>query len=115
MSNFTVAIPDDLLTDAKVLAAKTNASLNSIIRMLLEGFVKNESTTMSGNYEILMRYSLGQISTIRAMSLLHLDDIGSLKNLVVQSGLPLQRPSVQEEDAMQKRFSKMLDRAGVHA
>ena len=39
MSNFAVAIPDDLLMDAKVMAAKTDTSLNSIIRLLLEAFI----------------------------------------------------------------------------
>ena len=112
MSNFTVAIPDDLLTDAKVMVAKTGTSVNSIIRVLLDGFVKNERNALSGNYEILLKYSLGQISTAKAVNLLHLADAQALKVLTIQSGLPLPRLSLQEEEAMQKRFGEMLDRFG---
>ena len=111
MPNFTVALPDDLLTDAKVAAAKTGTSVNSIIRVLLDGFVKNQRSALSGNYEILLKYSLGQVSPARAVALLHLENGQALNNLAIQAGLPLPRLSPQEEEAMQKRFGEMLDRA----
>ena len=111
MSNFTVAIPDDLLTDAKVMAAKTGTSLNSIIRLLLDGFIKNECTPLSGNYEILLKYSLGQFTAKKTMKLLHLSSGAELDDLTLNSGLPLPRLSLQETESMQKRFGNMLDKA----
>jgi len=113
MVNFTVALPDDLLTDAKVFAAKTGTSVNSILRVLLEGFVRNESTIMPGNYELLLKYSLGQLPPAKAMKSLHLGNIDEVNGMVIQAGLPVPRLSISETEAMQKRFGEMLDRAGV--
>ena len=111
MSNFTVAIPDDLLTDAKVMAAKAGTSVNALIRTLLDGFVQNESSPMSGNFEILLQYSLGQITPKKAVKLLHLEDEAALEKITLQAGFPVPRLSLQETDNMQKRFGEMLDKA----
>lgn len=111
MSNFTVAIPEDLLTDAKVMAAKAGTSVNAIIRNLLDGFVKNESAPMTGNFEILLQYSLGQLTAKKAVKLLHMENEEKLQSLTLQAGFPLPRLSLQENDVMQKRFGAMLDKA----
>ena len=111
MSNFTVAIPDDLLTNAKVMAAKAGTSVNALIRTLLDGFVQNESSPMSGNFEILLQYSLGQITPKKAVKLLHLEDEAALEKVTRQAGFPIPRLSLQETDSMQKRFGEMLDKA----
>lgn len=111
MSNFTVAIPDELLADAKVTAAKAGASLNAIIRTLLEGFVRQESSPMTGNFEILLQCSLGQITDKNAVKQLHLKDNAALHLMMRGSGLPLPRLSTEENEAMRKRFSEMLDKA----
>ena len=113
MSNFTVAIPDDLLADAKVVAAKAGTSLNAILRTLLEGYVRNERGPLTGNYEILFRYSLGQISEKEAVKELHLDDINLLGVLTVKAGLPLPRLSLEETASMKKNFGEMIDRFGI--
>ncbi len=113
MSNFTVAIPDDLLTNAKVMAAKAGTSVNALIRTLLDGFVQNESSPMSGNFEILLQYSLGQISPKKAVKLLHLEDEVALEKITLQAGFPIPRLSLQETDNMQKRFGEMLDKAST--
>jgi len=111
MSNFTEAIPDDLLTDAKVMAAKAGTSVNALIRTLLDGFVQNESSPMSGNLEILLKYSLGQITPKKAVKLLHLENEAALEKITLHAGFPIPRLSLQETDAMQKRFGEMLDKA----
>ena len=111
MSNFTVAIPDDLLTNTKVMAAKAGTSVNALIRTLLDGFVQNESSPMSGNFEILLQYSLGQITPKKAVKLLHLEDEAALEKITLQAGFPVPRLSLQETDNMQKRFGEMLDKA----
>lgn len=110
MSNFTVAIPDNLLTDSKIMAAKTGVSLNALIRNLLEGFIQMESPPFSGNFEILFRYSLGQLTAKKAANLLHLDDEEALQMMTLNAGFPIPRLSSQESESMQKRFSDMLDR-----
>ncbi|WP_031409501.1 ribbon-helix-helix domain-containing protein [Thiomonas sp. FB-Cd] len=112
MANFTVAIPDELLSQAKVVAARTDTSVNAIIRQLLEGYVRNESSPLSGNYEILFKYSLGQISEHNAMKELHLDDVETLALMTIQAGFPLPRLSLPETAAMQKNFGDMVDRFG---
>lgn len=112
MANFTVAIPDDLLADAKVAAAKAGTSLNAIIRTLLEGYVRNERAPLTGNYEILFRYSIGQISEQDAVEELHLDDSDALHALTVQAGLALPRLSLEETAAMKRKFGEMIDRFG---
>lgn len=111
MSNFTVAIPDELLTDAKVMAAKSGTSLNAIIRALLEGFVQKESSSMTGNFEILLQYSLGQLSAKGAVKKLHLDDESTLNLMTRSAALPLPRLSLEENEAMRKRFGEMLNKA----
>lgn len=111
MSNFTVAIPDDLLTDAKVMAAKAGTSVNALIRALLDGFVQNESSPMSGNLEILLQYSLGQLTAKKATKLLHLDNEDALNSLTLNAGFPAPRLSLQDSESMQKRFGSMLDKA----
>ena len=113
MSNFTVAIPDDLLTDAKIMAAKAGTSVNALIRTLLDGFVQNESSPRSGNFEILLQYSLGQIVPKKAVKLLHLEDEAALEKVTLQAGFPIPRLSLQETDNMQKRFGEMLDKAST--
>ena len=115
MSNFTVAIPDDLLADAKVCAAKAGTSVNSIIRVLLEGFVRNESVPLSGNSEILFKYSLGQITDKKAMKLLHLENEDVLRLMTLHAGLPIPRLSDQETEAMSKKFGEMIERFGATA
>lgn len=109
MSNFTVSIPDDLLTEAKVVAARSGVSLNAIIRNLLEGVVQNTSVSMSGNFEILMKYSLGQVSAKRAGILLHLEDESLLVDMTKKAGLPIPTIALREAESMRKRFGKMLD------
>lgn len=110
MSKFTVSIPDDLLADAKSLAANSGTSLSEIVRLLLDGFVANGATALAGNHEILLKYSLGKLSAAEASKALHLDTANELHTLTLQAGFPLPRLSRQDEDAMQQRFSKMLDR-----
>jgi plasmid stability protein len=113
MSNFIVAIPDELLTDAKVMAAKTGTSLNAIIRSLLDGFVQSESSPMAGNFELLLKYSLGQLTAKQTIKLLHLKDEAALHVLTLKAGFPLPRLSIQETEIMKKRFSEMLAKAST--
>lgn len=112
MPRITINIPDDLLADTKACAAKAGVSVSELIRHLLAGHVRNERATLPGNFEVLLRFSLGQISERDAMAELHLDDEDALSVLTILAGLPLPRLSLEETAAMQKSFGEMLDRFG---
>jgi len=109
MGNFTVSIPEDLLSRAKVVAAMTNTSVNATVRALLEQHVQMLEKPLSGNYELLFKYSLGQLSEDSLIRDLHLESHEELRILVLQAGLPLPRLSLDEQKEMQDRFSKILD------
>ena len=68
---------------------------------------------MTGNFEILLQYSLGQITAKNAVKQLHLEDNDALNLMTRNSGLPLPRLSMEENEAMRQRFSEMLDKAKI--
>jgi hypothetical protein len=68
---------------------------------------------MTGNYDILLKYSLGELTSAQAMRRLHLTDEQALNKLTIDAKLPLPKLSDAETDAMSKRFGEMLDRAAV--
>ncbi len=113
MPKLIVGVPSDLLADAKVMAAKTGNPLSSIILGLLAGFVKNEAGPLTGNYEILLAYSLGRISAGNAAHQLHLDSESALNKLTLEAGLPIPRLGLQETEAMRKRFAETMDKAAA--
>ena len=113
MANFTVAIPDELLAKSKVVAALAETSVNALIRALLEGHIESSSSALSGNYQILFRYSIGKITEEKALALLQQPDRERLHNLVRHAGLPLPRLDLQEAKKMQETFSEMIDRFGT--
>jgi len=70
---------------------------------------------MTGNYDILLKYSLGEITSAQAMRRLHVNDEQSLNKLTLDANLPLPRLSDKETEVMSKRFGELLDKAGVKA
>jgi plasmid stability protein len=42
MKNITLAVPDDILERARVIAARKNTSINEVVRKHLEQMVRNE-------------------------------------------------------------------------
>ncbi len=71
---------------------------------------------MTGNYDILLKYSLGELTASQAMRRLHItDDEQALNKLTIDANLPLPKLSIEETDAMSKRFGELLDKAGVKA
>ena len=112
MPRITITVPDELLADAKACAAKAGVSVSELVRHLLAGHVRNERAPLPGNFEILLRFSLGQVSERDAMAELHLDDEDALSVLTILAGLPLPRLSLEETAAMRKNFGEMLDRFG---
>ena len=101
--NFTGAVDRDLLKRAKVIAAKTDTSVNAIfnteLRYLVETF---EAAERSGNqnYKTLLGFSLGRIDDLSAMSALGIDSQEDLFLLMAQAHLPMPRLPDQATQGM---------------
>lgn len=92
--NFTGAVDRDLLKRAKVLAAKTETSVNALfnaeLRYLVETFEAAEATS-NQNFRILLDFSLGRRDDRTTMAALGIDSEEDLFLLMAQARLPLPR------------------------
>lgn len=92
--NFTGAVDRDLLKRAKVLAAKTETSVNALfnaeLRYLVETFEAAEATH-NQNFRILLDFSLGRRDDRTTLAALGLDSEEDLFLLMAQARLPLPR------------------------
>jgi hypothetical protein len=92
--NFTGSVDRDLLRRAKVIAAKTDTSVNALfnaeLRHLVETFEAAESTS-NQNFKVLLDFSLGRISDDRAQEALGIDSEEDLFLLMAQAHLPMPR------------------------
>jgi hypothetical protein len=107
--NFTASIDPDLLERAKVIAAKSETSVNALfgaeLRYLVETFEAAEATG-NQNYRTLLDFSLGRIDDLRAMAELELDSAEDLFLLMTQARLPMPRLSTR---ATQKMVDSLND------
>jgi len=92
--NFTSAVDRDLLKRAKVLAAKTETSVNALfnaeLRYLVETFEAAEATN-NQNFRVLLDFSLGRRDDRTTMAALGIDSEEDLFLLMAQARLPLPR------------------------
>ncbi|MHB9841882.1 conserved hypothetical protein [Paraburkholderia piptadeniae] len=92
--NFTGAVDRDLLKRAKILAAKSDTSVNALfnaeLRYLVETF---EAAEVSGNenFRTLLDFSLGRVDDGQAMEALGIDSDEDLFLLMAQAHLPMPR------------------------
>lgn len=92
--NFTGSVDRDLLKRAKILAAKSDTSINALfnaeLRYLVETF---EAAEASGNrnFRTLLDFSLGRIDDRLAMKTLNIDSDEDLFLLMAQAHLPMPR------------------------
>ena len=92
--NFTGAVDRELLKRAKIIAAKTDTSVNAIfnaeLRYLVETF---EAADKSGNqnFRTLLDFSFGRIDDQAAMSALGIESDEDLFLLMAQAHLPMPR------------------------
>lgn len=94
--NFTGAVDRELLKRAKVVAAKTDTSVNALFNAELRYIVETfEAAEISGNqnYRTLLDFSLGRIDDRDAMSALGIDSEEDLFLLMAQAHLPMPRLS----------------------
>lgn len=92
--NFTGAVDRDLLKRAKIIAAKTDTSVNALfnaeLRYLVETFESAEASN-NQNYRTLIEFSLGRIDDLAAMAELGIDSEEDLFLLMAQAHLPMPR------------------------
>ena len=92
--NFTGSVDRDLLKRAKVIAAKSDTSINALfnaeLRYLVETFEASESAN-NQNYKVLLDFSLGRLSDNGAMQALGIDSEEDLFLLMAQAHLPMPR------------------------
>lgn len=92
--NFTMSVERDLLERAKVLAAKTDTSVNALfnaeLRYLVETF---EAAEIGGNQNCrtLLDFSFGRIDDVEALAALGIDSQEELFLLMAQAHLPMPR------------------------
>lgn len=103
--NFTGSVDRDLLRRAKVIAAKSETSVNALfnaeLRYLVETF---EAAEHSGNqnFQTLLDFSLGRIGDAAAMTALGVDSQEDLFLLMAQAHLPMPRlPDVQTQQMVE--------------
>ncbi|OQW98600.1 MAG: hypothetical protein BWK73_52170 [Thiothrix lacustris] len=92
--NFTGSVDRDLLRRAKVIAAKSDTSINALfnaeLRYLVETFEAAE-TVSNQNFRTLLDFSLGKIDDLNAMAALGINSAEDLFLLMVQAHLPMPR------------------------
>ncbi len=92
--NFTGAVDRDLLKRAKIIAAKTDTSVNALfnaeLRYLVETFESAEASS-NQNYRTLIDFSLGRLDDLAAMATLGIDSEEDLFLLMAQAHLPMPR------------------------
>ena len=95
--NFTGAVDRDLLRRAKVIAAKTDTSVNALFNAELRHLVETfEAAEFSGNqnFRILLDFSLGRLADDGAMRALGIDSEEDL--FLLMAGAHLPRPRLPE-------------------
>ncbi len=94
--NFTGVVDRELLKRAKVIAAKSDTSINALfnaeLRYLVETFEAAEVSS-NHNFKTLLDFSLGRIDDLKAMNTLGIDSQEDLFLLIAQAHLPMPRIS----------------------
>ena len=89
--NFTGSVDRALLKRVKIIAAKANTSINALfnaeLRYLVETF-EGAETAGNQNFNTLLHFSLGSLSSSAAMTALGIDSQEDLFLLMAQAHLP---------------------------
>lgn len=94
--NFTGSVDRDLLKRAKILAAKSDTSINALFNAELRYLVETFEAAEAGgnqNFRTLLDFSLGRIDDRLAMKTLGIDSDEDLFLLMAQAHLPMPRLS----------------------
>ena len=97
--NFTGAIDRDLLKRAKIVAAKSDTSVNALLNVQLRSLVETyeaSEVAHNGNYATLLAFSLGRLDGQAVIKTLGIDSEEDLFLLMAQARLPMPRlPAVE--------------------
>lgn len=108
--NFTGSVDRDLLKRAKIIAAKSDTSINAIfnaeLRHLVETFEAAESSG-NQNFKTLLDFSLGRIDDHEALSQLGLDSQEDLFLIMSQAHLPMPRLPEAQTQSMVKSLHEL--------
>lgn len=108
--NFTGSVDRDLLKRAKILAAKTDTSVNALfnaeLRYLVETFEAAEISS-NQNYRALLDFSLGRVNDLEVMQLLGIESDEDLFLLMTQAHLPMPRLSVATTQSMVQSLEQL--------
>lgn len=101
--NFTGAVDRELLKRAKIIAAKTDTSVNALfnaeLRYLVETFEAAEAAG-NQNFRTLIDFSLGRVDDLATMAALGIDSEEDLFLLMAQAHLPMPRLPVEATQGM---------------
>ena len=108
--NFTGSVDRDLLKRAKVIAAKSDTSVNALFNAELRHLVETyEAAQATGNqnFATLLDFSLGRIDDLTALDRLELSSEEDLFLLMAQAHLPMPRLSERATRAMAKGLAAL--------
>ena len=111
--NFTGSIDRALLRRAKVIAAKTDTSVNALLKMQLSYLVETfEAAEIrdNRNYRSLFDFSMGRIDDREAMDSLGIDSDEELFLLMCNARLPMPRLSSEETQSMVEKLKARSER-----
>jgi hypothetical protein len=101
--NFTGAVDRDLLKRAKIIAAKTDTSVNALFNAELRHLVETFEAAEAGgnhNFRALLDFSLGRINDQAVIARLGIDSDEDLFLLMAQAHLPMPRLSEAATQSM---------------
>ena len=115
--NVTFQLDDELVRRAKLVAARRNTSIASVVRQGLEHQVAIDEPLAKpgaqGAYEALVNYSLGRLPRRVAMDVLGIEDYGDLLRMLGAAGLSQPLVPASERAKMVQDMVNVLRQAGV--
>lgn len=108
--NFTGSVDRDLLKRAKVIAAKSDTSMNALfnaeLRHLVETFEASESAG-NQNFKVLLDFALGRLAGDETMRALGIDSEEDLFLLMARAHLPAPRLADATTQAMVEQLKSL--------
>jgi len=112
-AKFTSSVDRDLLRRARIIAAKTDTSIealfNAELRYLVETFEAGEASE-NQNFKILLDFALGRINDEAVMERLGIDSEEDLFLLMAQARLPMPHLPESMTKSMQDSLHARLSR-----
>ena len=109
--NFTASVSRELLKRAKVMAAKTDTSINALfnaeLRHLVETFESGEAAN-NQNFRSLLDFSLGRANSDNTLIALGLESQEDLFLLMAQAHLPMPRLPQSATQAMVNSLNELM-------